>query len=297
MSRSFAHRHSSSPLHPRGLLAIVLGVLGAGACDRGPVDPLRAGTLRVSSIVTTDSAYGTGSRRDFVYDQAGRLLRLEQRPDTSHAEPVTSPESYQEYGYAGDRVISIRSFAKEDGAYVNYHTVRYSYDDAGRVEAQTTETPAWDGTRTTTAAFRYDAEGRVAEVQTAAGVATNVYHYEGLSRLLREELIYFQPNVPSRFIYTYTNLSNPFFDQPGHLASLLGPAPPWPVERTRNVLARREMRRHDDTLVRTVSYEYTYDDRGLPRQLWVRNREHSGSFGINRDFTLVSEYQYEPAGN
>ena len=140
-----------------------------------------------------------GSRVEYIYGEDGRLLlKLFHHPDA----PVPDRE---EYLWEGDRLFSVARIFTTGKYGWRYE---YHYDDSGRLKRAVKIDRYWKDVVVWTKKFRFDSEGRVAEV-SGGGLDENIqwreeYNYPpGESALAEKKRWDAQDRMNSHILYRY----------------------------------------------------------------------------------------------
>ncbi|HEX2078138.1 MAG TPA: hypothetical protein VHG08_10530 [Longimicrobium sp.] len=308
MTQRRPHPTRSAPAHtgrsPRGILLVTLLTLGCSAGEvtgpRNAAEPPPDDAMRVANLVIFGPEADGHTRHRFLYDDAGRLERVDfYNSQPGDGSPVRRAH-YTEHSYAGSVLTETNYFRlAETGKYVNWRRINYTYDRLGYLVRETlrvavpSTVPGEPGTvHKSVTRFRYDDQGRLAERLQDNGERI-VYRYSADGTLAVAE--YRSPGAQTqRRTFSYAGGRNPFYRRVAHANSLIVPLGLETMLLAPANLARLENRVDPSpTLVASLTQEYQTDSDGRPLHIRQRfiNDIHPGSQGEELLFTLG----YEPA--
>ncbi|HEX2078139.1 MAG TPA: hypothetical protein VHG08_10535, partial [Longimicrobium sp.] len=276
------HRRPSAPARTgtslRRILLIALLATGCSDDVTGPrtaAEGPPADDMRVASITMTDTAWKSQTLHRFLYDDAGRLERVNFYVSQVPNGPPTWNTFYMEHTYAGSVLTETNYFRLSGtGEYANFLRINYDYDRLGYLIRRTTQRARISDdpveqrmVDTFTTRYRYDRRGRLAEELQDNGERT-VYEYGDDGSLALTELS--QPNEPHtlRHTFSYAGGRNPFYRRLAHVNSLI-----LPVRLETELLAPSNLARQetlvdsDPTVISSITHQYQFDSEGRPLRI------------------------------
>ncbi len=305
-----SHPTPSVPAHTRAsrgrILLLALLAMGCSGDDvtgpRAAAEPPPDDPMRLASMVITDAEMGAQTRHHFIYDDAGRLKRVDFFISEVRDGPPVWRTHYTEHTYAGSVLTETSHFRLTGtGEYANWIRIGYDYDRLGYLvretvrRARVSDDPAEQRmVDTFTTRFRYDTRGRLAERIEGGGDRT-IYSYDGVDGLLSMAEARSPGAETQRRTFSYAGGRNPFYRRVAHVNSLIVPIGLEAMLLAPANLARLENRVNPSpTLVASLTQEYRTDGEGRP--VHIRQRFINDIHPESRGTVLLFDFDYEPAG-
>lgn len=290
---------SSSVLAPRRLLGALLTAFAASACDgseaTGPQVPLVIeDDVRLASITIRDTTLSYTTRNQFIYDDAGRLIKVEFRVSQSRGGPPDWLTRYSEHLYDGDRLRETRyhGLRTSDDRWVNYAAREYEHDAQGRLKSTRYQEVLVSGVRDMTTNFTHDGRGRISG-WSIAGSDRMRFEYDS-DGVLASGTRTGDDGTLFHERYQHDTGRNPFYGRTAHVFGIITPLFTWPELLSPTNLLRLENRvGADPTVISSARYSYEYDEDGRP--LHVTLALFNDYDPTSRGTWFFIDYEYEPA--
>lgn len=278
--------------------ALLIALATAG-CDADSATGPRAGpppadAVRLSRLVLTDTQAHAQTLNHFIYDQAGRLSRMDFYISAVEDGPPVRKTAFVEHQYSGDVLTRTDYFEINDGgAFVNWSSVHYTYDGRGYLTRMRQDVTTQAGVRELLTTFRYNGQGQRVEQQDYDGDVL-VYTYAADGSLASLETRW-QGGSVLRQTFAHDAGRNPFYRRLALANSVILPIYLPSLLLSPANLTRLETRVGDDpTLVASLTNEYQYDSAGRP--VHIRQRFVNDIIPDARGVVLFMDLEYEPAG-